>query len=82
MEQAREFKVVAPRHLVANGLYNIFNDTKKWRIWCGSCGYVWDERRPVEYTVSAVCPSCRMLNQWDYQKFMQDYEEWQKRDGL
>ena len=42
-----------PHSLEANGLCNPFTNKKNWRIACGKCRHVWDEKVPIREEVPA-----------------------------
>lgn len=65
---------VTPAHLQANGLWNHFTGRKKWRITCGKCEHYWDEKVPINYVCSAICPCCKTQNKWDALKFQRYYD--------
>ena len=64
-----------PSYIQANGLRNIFTNTKKWTIDCGECDHCWTEKVPVREKCSAICPSCGAQNVWSITAFMKRYDE-------
>jgi rRNA maturation endonuclease Nob1 len=64
-----------PKSIYANGLYNIFTNKKKYRIECGACGHVWDDKVPMYVDrASSVCPCCGEQNVWSHSAFDAYYE--------
>ena len=59
----------------ANGLLNPFTGRKKWRIFCGNCGYTWDEKVPLVEPSRAICPACKAINTWSPAAFFREYEK-------
>lgn len=65
---------VTALYVQANGLWNHFTGRKKWRITCGECEHVWDEKVPIQEQCSAVCPCCHAQNVWSASLFADRYE--------
>ena len=61
----------------ANGLWNPFTRKKKWRIECGNCQHLWDEKVPVgdHDEMSAICPCCHEQNVWSLSGFTEKYKQ-------
>jgi len=71
-------KRVHPENLRANGLWNIFTGLKKYRITCGDCKFIWDQKVPFardDPRAVAICPACGTVNEWSHKTFDDFYTE-------
>ncbi len=64
-----------PKNLIANGLWNIFTNKKKYVITCGNCEHIYkDKVFFIDDDASSICPTCKCQNVWSHSGFDEDYQ--------
>lgn len=65
-----------PKCLVANGLWNVFTNKKKYTITCGNCSHTYSDK--VYFIIddaSSICPNCKKRNKWKHSAWEKTYNE-------
>jgi hypothetical protein len=61
----KEIKVCKPEYTSTwNPIWPWQYGGKRWTITCGNCEHSWSTKIPVVPKLSAICPACGTVNQW------------------